>query len=186
VDVFSDLKLGKGLSGVLGLDAMQRADRVTITFPRPRSGGEISFGPASESSTPADAELPFSLVGNHIFVRGHVNGQPITFLVDSGSRETYVAPWFAAKAGIKLEPGSIRAAGLDGTIIETRSGTADQLKLGNRTFPDARLRIADIPVLANFGLQKTGAILGNDFLQRLAKLEIDFVHRTLRLFVQRN
>lgn len=182
--VFSDLTLeANSPSGVVGQDILQRAD--VINFKYPRKDGETTrllLGTEARLNGSGVIRLPFSQIGELIFVRGQINGVGGYFVLDTGARESFLSQQFADTAGVKTTPDSTKKVwGLDNRPIVVRPGTAESVALGNAKFPAVRFQIGNIPVLAQYGADQLVGLLGNSFLRQFTEVEIDYRTREVRL-----
>ena len=171
--------------GILGLDLMKRCDR--IAFEYPRSGpGVMMMGERhtlAETDAPS-AEVPFYLVAKHIFLDGEVNEVPVSFLFDTGARNSIISASKADEARLSEvsdgRKGELR--GLDDNPVETTAVTADRLRLGEWLHSDVRFLAADLSVFESIGLRQGGGIIGNDFLDDYSLVELDFSRGVISLW----
>ena len=103
--------------------------------------------------------------GGHFLVMGEVNGQRVSFLVDTGASETVLSPADAARVGIDL------AALKFDRASETANGVgygaafqADSLSVGAITFRDMPIMINQAPM--------SSSLLGMTFLRRLESFQV--------------
>jgi predicted aspartyl protease len=175
----------KHVVGILGINLLQRADIVTFDYAKE---GYLSLKPESEkeeshSSGKRVVELPFSIATKHIFIEGRMNNTPVSFIFDTGARGSIIGLASAQEAGLKLDNESKRQfRGLDGNPIDAKTATVEKLHLGNWEFSNIEFYVADLSVLQKMGLQKNGGLLGNDFLQKYNKVEVDFPGKMIRLW----
>jgi predicted aspartyl protease len=126
--------------------------------------------------------LPILTAADHIFIEGSIGGAPVTFLFDTGARGTIVPGSVAEAAGLGTgEKADREFRGLDGNPLPARLITVEELQLGTASFPDSPVYVAELPVLENWGLDETSGLLGNDFLERHDRIELDFSEGLLRL-----
>lgn len=177
---FRDLEI----AGILGIDLLRQASKVSFGYSASGpSSLEMQSRVSHRRSGSPSFEIPFSIAANHMFIDGAMNGTPVTFLFDTGARSSIVSTEMADRAGLKSDGSSGRQfEGLDGNPIDSESVTVDKLRLGDAEFDDIGLFSAHLPVLLGMGLQKDGAILGNDFLQQFERLEVDFSSNVILLW----
>ena len=103
--------------------------------------------------------------GGGFLVTGKVNGQPVTFIVDTGSTDTVLSPADAQRLGI--DTGTLNY----GRQAETANGvglsapyTAERLEVG-------AIRIDDMPMEVN-QTRLSASLLGMSFLQRLKSYQV--------------
>jgi len=110
----------------------------------------------------------------HFAVRGTVNGQPLTLLVDTGASTVVMKPADAARAGIDTRTLSYTAA------IHTANGTAYAAPVRLRSVAIGPIELRDVEAL----VAKPGSInenlLGMSFLRRLRSYEFSKDFLTLR------
>ena len=175
----------KEIVGILGLDLMKRCDR--IAFEYPRSGpGVMMMGDRhtlAETDAPS-AEVPFYLVAKHIFLDGEVNEVPVSFLFDTGARNSIISASKADDARLSEASGGRKGElrGLDDNPVETTAVTADRLRLGEWLHSDVRFLAADLSVFESIGLRQGGGIIGNDFLDDYSLVELDFSRGVISLW----
>ena len=174
---------GHAPAGILGTDLLTRAAVVCASYSGRERPGHLRLADASHLSTAKTIAIPFSRVGNHLFVEGRVEHTPLTFVFDTGARRAHIHPAVASAAGLTLRaddnPDGTR--GLDGNKIDTRLATSKSLDLGGSTFRDVPFVVADLPVFRTIGLGHDAGLLGNTFLDRYAEIEVDFRRGVLRL-----
>jgi hypothetical protein len=78
------------------------------------------------------------------------------------------------------ETGAREFRGLDGHPIPAKTSRVDRFDLGGSTMTDMRFYVASLPVFDAMGLAESGALLGNDFLQRYRIVEFDFGEERIR------
>jgi aspartyl protease family protein len=147
------------IAGVLGLGFVYRQDGLDA-FYRVRS----ALLPAYATQTGPNTVVLSESQGGGYQVVGQVNGQPVTFVVDTGASDVVLSPADARRLGI--DP-----AGLNfNRHYETANGAglgadwrADSLSIGP-------IRLADVPVSINQA-PMSRSLLGMTFLRRLQSFE---------------
>lgn len=169
---------GRNPIGILGLDALSRTNVLTIAYQ-----DEIpAITWKTSSATQPTVEVPFSLAYGHLFVKGSIHEQPISILVDTGARLSFLSPSLVEAAGLTPDANQTqRIAGLDGTPRTVEAVPDVSLKLGQEQPITAMFYSGALPVFASMGLQDNGVLLGNDWLGTFHRLELDFRERLLRL-----
>jgi hypothetical protein len=170
--------------GILGLDLLSRAETATLAYAGRSAALELGAGVgASEGASEADDRwIPFSLVSNHMFVEGKIEGQDVSFVLDTGARGSFLAPETADRVGLELDAATGREfRGLDDRPIVAQAGSVGRLVLGGRTFRDVAFYRADLAALPGMGLTGGGGLLGNDFLERQGRLTVDFARKRMLL-----
>jgi len=100
---------------------------------------------------------------HHYMVNGQINGQTVTFLVDTGATHVSVPAHLAKKLGLK--PGARGMAITANGTVETRATNITRLKLGP-------ILLADVPASINPGMQDDAVLLGMSALKN-----VEFTHR---------
>jgi hypothetical protein len=173
------------IAGILGLDLMKRCDRIAFEYPRSGPGVMMMGDRHVISGTDASsAEIPFYLVAKHVFLDGEVNEVPVSFLFDTGARNSIISASKAGEARLREaadgKKGEVR--GLDDTPVETTAVIADRLRLGDWLHSDVRFLAADLSVFESMGLRQGGGIIGNDFLDDYRLIELDFSREVISLW----
>ncbi|MGH7718872.1 MAG: aspartyl protease family protein, partial [Gemmatimonadaceae bacterium] len=173
---------GRPIAGVLGLDLMRRATRLTISYPRGQSRAAVlTLGHSSRSLPRARARLPMSIASGHVFFRGVLGTLPVDLVLDSGSPYSFLSDRAAIIAGLDdLQPAGT-VSGLDGSAISVRIAKVPRLQLGETVYRGLSFHVARLPVFRGLGLTDPAGLLGNDFLERFRVVEVDFESRVLLL-----
>jgi aspartyl protease family protein len=147
------------VAGVLGLGYVYRGDAMDA-FYRVRSALVPSY---ATQTGPNTVVLTESRDGGYD-VRAEVNGQPVTFMVDTGASDVVLSPADARRLGVDR-----RALRFD-RRYETANGAgfgadwrADSLSIGP-------IRMTDVPVSVN-RTPMSRSLLGMSFLKRLDSFE---------------
>lgn len=173
------------IAGILGLDLMKRCDRIAFEYPRSGPGVMMMGSRHMISRTDASsAEVPFYLVAKHVFLDGEVNEVPVSFLFDTGARNSIISASKADEARLSEaasgQKGELR--GLDDNPVESTAVMADRLRLGDWLHSDVRFLAADLSVFESMGLRQGGGIIGNDFLDDYRLVELDFAREIISLW----
>ncbi len=122
----------------------------------------------------------FSLKGEHIYLDGEVNGNPVTILLDSGAGATVLDSTLAAELGLE-GTGSLPARGIGGTR-EFSFALVPTYSAAGALVSDQTLAV--MPLSEEF-YPSTGEmidlIIGYDFLSRFVT-RIDYGSETITLF----
>lgn len=123
------------------VDVLEASPRETVESPR--SAGSVRAAP-----------------GSAIFADAHLNGVPLTLLVDTGAERTVIAPAVLARAGFDLTQG--RQVQLRGV-----TGTARAVEIVVQRFDIAGAQIGPLGIVAHDipGLGADG-LLGRDVLEQ--------------------
>jgi hypothetical protein len=145
-------------------------------FQRPLSENDCRF-PADTDSV----QVPFRLVGGHIYVLGHINGRRLMFILDSGaSANIFHRP---ALDGLSITTvGKLPAAGVAGYEMVDLIRT-DSLGIGGLLLLNQVGGALDLDLLQGNQPDSTpfGGVLGYDFLSRFPLL-IDYQKELLTVY----
>lgn len=100
---------------------------------------------------------------HHYVASGTINGEAVTFLVDTGATTVSVPAHLAEK--LRLQPGAVQMTNTANGVIETRATWIDELRLGTITLRNVRASI-------NPGMRSDDILLGMSALKT-----IEFTHR---------
>jgi hypothetical protein len=186
VGVLADMAAATGVeaAGIFGIDMMRQAEVVRISYPS-RKGklGELRFSKGGRPQHEPALRMPFHLVGSHIFLRGELQGAPIFFVLDTGSRDSFLSLATAQSAGLIGDANAEKQIrGADGQPISVRPGVVKKLRIGAGEFSDVSFFIGDLPVLKGLGVVEPVGILGNSFIRRWGSIELDFVQKEVRFY----
>ena len=171
VSVLEKLPLiaGKKITGIIGMDILQKSPVVSI---------EYNYGNSKEIIFKADFEtdnvyksVTFSLPGNQVFINGEINDKQISFLFDTGARYSFISEGLNFKT-TDNETENIR--GLDGNIISVKSVDIEKFSLSNTEFEFKDFYSADLFVMNSMGLKDSGALLGGNFFIEFNTVTIDY------------
>ncbi len=125
-----------------------------------------SIAPQQSVISGGDIVLPRQADG-HFYARLDVNGQPLTFMVDTGASEVVISRADAARIGIDAD--GLRYLGQASTangIVRTAQVTLDSVTLGGVT-------LADVRAVVNDGAMD-GSLLGMTYLRNFSNIQIKF------------
>ena len=110
-----------------------------------------------------DASIPGEIVlqrnrQNHYIASGKINGEKVTFIVDTGATDVSVPAKLASK--LELQPGYRGKAITANGIVEVRSTSIDRLELGS-------IRLYDVRASLNPGMSGNQILLGMSALKDL-------------------
>jgi predicted aspartyl protease len=182
VDVMESLPdiFGRRVSGILGMDVLRRCELLSLTLAT--EAPELAFG-ADPLGAEDAIELPFAFVSTHLVVGGEVNGTPVFFILDTGAPSVFLDETAAETSDVELEAAETDSArGLGEGHVRLHQSTIGTLTLGDRSFDAVPCMVS---ALAPFDMIRAegqhAGLLGNDFLGRFDRIEIDFEHRVVRL-----
>jgi len=110
----------------------------------------------------------------HFAVRGAINGQPMTLLVDTGASTVVLKPADAARAGIDTRSLGYTAA------VQTANGTTYAAPVRLRSITIGPIELRDVEALVAKPGSLNENLLGMSFLRRLRSYEFSKDFLTLR------
>ena len=128
--------------------------------------------------------IPFELDRNFgaILIRGQVNRQPATLVVDTGSSHTILSSELLQVRPPALEHADAPAKGSG--YVGSAGWAKATLEIGTIRWPDRRVLVMnDFRDMSNSMKQRVDGILGEDVLKEFDSVVIDFKHH--RLFLLR-
>lgn len=100
---------------------------------------------------------------HHYVANGKINGQEVTFLLDTGATHVSVPKHLAQKLGLK--EGAPAFANTANGVVETRNTRIDELRLGS-------IRLQDVKASINPGMRSDEILLGMSALK-----DVEFTQR---------
>ncbi len=136
--------------------------------------------PAKAASS-VRATIPFELNNKHIMVKAKVNGQPITFVLDTGDQVAIVDLDLARRMNLSLS-GEVRVGGAGaaistGAMVQNATFTIDGLEGFSQP---VRMALPLGKVLSPRAGRDFEGIIGQEFIQQFV-VEIDYQAQMLRL-----
>lgn len=111
-------------------------------------------------------------VRNHYLADGTINGQPVTFLLDTGATDVVIPEDLAHK--LKLEPGVSQLAMTANGVVQVKATRIGELGLGN-------IRLYDVRASINPGMTGNRILLGMSALK-----QVDFSQRDGKMVLRQN
>ena len=181
VTVMSELPdlFGRPVSGIIGIDLLQRCEVLTLSFAKHEL--RMSKEPAQRGGR--SLELPFSTFSSHLVVKGLIRKQPVHLVLDTGSPNAFLDSQAAKAVGVEIDADKSRAVrGLDEGSSQASPATIPALHLAGRAFRDVDAMVGALPFFAAQRVhgQNVG-LLGNAFFKRFDRLEVDFIRHVIRL-----
>ena len=170
-----------GVAGILGTDLLMRAGLLTIR--RDADGtGTLEFG--DQASINGNI-VPFTLAGGLFFADGKVADTPVSFLLDTGARESIINKSYAAKHALAFNmlDDTKTISGIDGNPVKVSVVRVPSFTLGSQVYRNSHMILGDIAALSSLGLATQSAILGMDFFRQFRIVQFDFSKKLLRLGV---
>jgi|GEM_PF-1723466 len=173
---------GRHLAGILGLDMLRRAEIAVFMYgDSPRLLLKSRERPAAEGAL----VVPMRVENDYVLIDGKLNGEPVHFLIDTGSPESYIPVKTVRATGAAAVPNSTRTITLlDGSKTKIRDAQVKSLDIAGRSFSTADFRIGELPVFGMLPGDVTPVLLGNSFLGAMQSVQFNFSEKTVRLIVQ--
>lgn len=180
-DVLPDMPdyFGRPVMGIIGLDLLRRADRVTIEYPRGGKGAGVLRLGGSERATPGEARVPFSLVSSHLTIPVRVNGTESFMMLDTGAPGALLDSAGAVSAGMTFTANR-KVKGLDGNAISS-AGATMTLDIGMQRLDHVDCQVSALPVFNAIRGDRPMGLFGNSLIARFERLVIDFLQRSIFL-----
>jgi hypothetical protein len=140
----------------------------------------VALAPLPGPARPAPVRLPFRSVGSMILVEGKVNGDPVTFLLDTGSTDTVVSTrtYRASHLALRSAQRKPEGHGIHGEAISVQA----DLKLGEHRWPAQRVAIMNLDELSSIlGVRHVDGLIGEDILRDFRSIRIDYHARVIEL-----
>ncbi|MBW4090210.1 MAG: hypothetical protein HIU82_03745 [Proteobacteria bacterium] len=157
-----------------------------LAFTAPILAAPILVSQAHACSVERRAVLPIQFRAGHPLVTALLDGQPATFVFDTGAQRSLLTPAAVARLHLKLDPWvGTTVVGIGG-IEQHRNAEVASLVLGGVALrQDTMLRglsvsVGAIPV-SQMGGAPVDGILGRDVLAAF-DLSLDFAHRRVTLY----
>jgi hypothetical protein len=171
---------GRSIAGILGVDLLSRADLVDFGYDGEDGTLRLRSGTAAAPDGTAALELPLSLVGRTIYLRGVLGETDVHFLMDTGSSHNLLADGPATAALSDVGPGRT-LRGLGGQPLDVRRGTAGRLHLGDEELAGVVFEFGELPVFGPVARGQHAGLLGNALFRRFDRVQVDFARSRLRL-----
>jgi len=172
------------VAGILGLDLLERGERLILRLPANARGvGELELTAIapSEGIAPDSFEIPFTVANRHLTVAGGLGDQVAHFVLDTGAPDVFVDRETARAAGLPERGGERRARGIDGGSVASSACEIPRLTLEGASFQSVPCRTGPLPVFASFrGAEQGIGLIGNSFLGRFEQVMIDFGRERIR------
>lgn len=173
---------GYEIAGILGVDMLRRAEIALFIYgDEPR----LMLKSAERPSANDAVEVPMKIVDNYLFVDGSLNGQSVSFLIDTGSPHSYLPVKTLRATGAAAVPSSSRTVMLiDGSEAKVREARVESFAIGSVAFTDMPFHIGELPVFGRLPADMVPVLLGNAFLGSMKSVQFNFPEQTVRLTVQ--
>ncbi len=139
---------GQAPDGIVGLDFLS-ALRAVIDFParrivlRPAAGNT----PERWRGRPGSTEVPLQISGNHLVVKGAVNGSPLLWVVDTGAPFAVLDRRFSDRARLRLSRMSLLSNAIHFKDETTRVARLKQMRIGSFATQNQAVMVFDLSKL---------------------------------------
>jgi len=146
-----------------------------------RVAASVAAQAPAKAASSVRATIPFELNNKHIMVKAKVNGQPITFVLDTGDQVAIVDLDLARRMNLALR-GEVRVGGAGaaistGAMVQNATFTIDGLEGFSQP---VRMALPLGKVLSPRAGREFEGIIGQEFIQQFV-VEIDYQGQLLRL-----
>jgi len=159
------------IEAIIGMDILALADFLYFEIPKDDKNGKCLL--SKNSAGKHGLAVPFSLSHGHIFLNGVHNDKELKFLLDTGSPLSFLSEIFASENKIAVNDG-ITVYGADSNPVKTKKGVVSEIKIARHNLEDTEFYFVNGSILANYGLESNGGLLGTSFLASFASIEVDF------------
>jgi hypothetical protein len=146
------------------------------------SGTAVGWAQAFPTRDDSRTGIPFDVNRNFgaILIRGQVNKQPVTLVVDTGSSHTILSSELLRVRPLALEHADAPAKGSG--YVGSAGWAKATIEIGTMTWPDRRVLVMDdFRDLSNSMKQRVDGIVGEDVLKEFDFVVLDFKHHRLVL-----
>jgi Aspartyl protease len=140
----------------------------------------LGLAPASGPAQPRVYRVPFRSAQSMILIEGKVNGDPVTFLLDTGSLSTIVSTrmYRFKRFPLPTVHRSSHGPGIEGESISVRL----DLQLGSHRWVGQRVSIMNLDELSGIvGIPHLDGLLGEDILREFRSVRIDYKSHVIEL-----
>jgi clan AA aspartic protease (TIGR02281 family) len=124
--------------------------------------------------------VPFRYVDNRIMIQVNVNGEPFTFVVDTGASTTSVTPQVARTLGLRTTSAGT-TSGVGNATQAVQTTTLHSLSIGKRAFTNVSSLVLDLSnIRDHIGFLHFDGVIGYSLLHAFA-LDVDSDRLTLTL-----
>lgn len=173
---------GRRIAGILGVDMLRRAEIAVFTY---GDAPRLLLKSRARTVTKHAVIVPMRMENNYVFIDGSLNGQPVQFLIDTGSPDSFIPVKTVRATGAAAVPNSTRTVTLlDGSEAKVRDAQVRSIEIGGQEFTDMPFQIGELPVFGKLPDNVTPVLLGNAFLGAMESVQFNFNEKTVRLIVQ--
>ncbi|AIE84098.1 aspartyl protease family protein [Fimbriimonas ginsengisoli] len=127
------------------------------------------------------AELPFELVGNHIYLKGEAENRPISILLDSGAGMSVLDSGIAERWNIPRNKSGLPVTGAGAKPIQAQMLQGFKVRFAGTKIDQPIIIGIPLEQLAYLEGRPLEAVVGNEFFQKYV-VNIDYANRKVRLF----
>lgn len=166
---------GKNVLGILGLDVLGCTPCLRLSMSEGRKTKyKLTMGECSGWNSTAIASDSLILENGFIVLPGSIDNRPIFFILDTGSKHSFISPDFARRYNIIPDSNYIIVyQGLDNVPDTAMTAHVSAIHIGSTGISRIGLLVGNIPRVAGESFATDG-IIGTDLLRRFQSLEMDF------------
>jgi hypothetical protein len=135
--------------------------------------------PLPNSAHSSPVRIPFRTVQSLIVVEGKVNGNPATFLLDTGANRTIVSTRIYGRPHFDLQRMPPRPTG-PGLVGYSLRRSVD-VELGDRLWTAQQVSVMDLDELKQMLHMDFDGLLGQDMLRQFRSVRIDYRAHVIEL-----
>jgi len=181
-EIFHDYEI----MGILGRDLLMKTEKIDIrNLNESNAQQNIIFSSNFNKEAECDYILPLKIAGGHLFIDGHIQNVPITFLFDSGSGKSNIDKKFLENNNISyniMSGTKTTLTGLDGKGIDHELIKLKRVNLNKIDIDEMEFYIGDTFILKHMGFKDDTALLGMNFLKHFKNVCFDFSSNNILLW----
>jgi len=173
------------IMGIIGMDMLRNTDVIYLNNLNKDTKHEIIFAAKNSKFNNASYAIPYSLAGGHLFIEGSIQGEAISFLLDTGAGKSGIGNTYVKNKKISYDIISDNKnilIGLDGIGSEYKIVKIKDIRIKELKIKELEFLLSDTFIFSNMGLQNDGALLGMNFLYQYNKVAFDLKSNELLIW----
>jgi predicted aspartyl protease len=127
------------------------------------------------------AELPFELVGNHIYLKGESDGRPVSILLDSGAGMSVLDSGVAERLKVPTQASNLPVSGAGAGRVQAQMLKGFKVRFSGTHIEQPIMIGIPLGALAFLEGRPLEAVVGFEFFQKYA-INIDYENRKVRFY----
>jgi len=127
------------------------------------------------------AEVPFELVGNHIYIKGTAGDRPISLLLDSGAGMSVLDAGLAEKWGVHMDASSLPVTGAGKSSMKAQMLKDFKVKFDGTSVEQPIIIGIPLDALKYLEGRPIEGVVGFEFFKKYV-IQIDYAKSKVRLF----